>query len=148
MRLSEHFTLEELIASDTASRLGIDNTPPDDALDNIRTFLVPGAEKVRTFLGKPMHINSGFRSKALNAAVPGSSDTSAHTLGFAIDFVCPEFGTPWDICHAIAEKSLIKFDQVIYEYGSWVHISFDPRVRGMTLTKLAGQPYRRGFHQA
>ena len=156
MKLSEHFTLEELIASETAARLNIDNTPGPGELLNIRTYLVPGAEKARGFLGHPMLISSGFRSKLLNTKVPGSSDTSAHTLGFAIDFTCPGFGSPWDVCIALVEKSGIKFDQIIYEsalnrYGKltvWVHLSFDPRLRQLVTTKLPGQPYRAGLHQS
>ena len=147
MPVSPHFTLAELTLSETAERLGIDNNPVGDALLNMKAFLVPGLEKVRELLGHPVIISSGYRSPAVNAQVPGSSNTSAHTLGYAADFICPGFGTPWEVCHAIAESG-IPVDQIIYEYGRWTHISFDPRLRGLLTTKLAGQPYRSGFHQA
>jgi hypothetical protein len=146
MNLSEHFTLEELLHSDTAARLNIPNTPTDEDMLNIRSFLVPGLEKVRAFLGQPMMISSGYRSKELNAHTPGSSDTSAHTHGYAADCISPAFGDPWVVCNAVAGSG-IPFDQIIYEYGRWMHISFDPRLRGLTTTKLAGQPYRAGFHK-
>lgn len=147
MRLSEHFTLDELVASENAARLNIDNTPTQEHLLNIRAFLVPGLEQVRALLGKPMIVTSGYRCPALNAQTPGSSPTSAHPMGYAADFICPGFGTPWEICQAIAASS-IRFDQLIYEYAAWVHVSFDPRLRMVLTTKLAGQPYREGLHQA
>lgn len=147
MKLSEHFTLDELTRSDTATRLGIDNAPDAEALAAIREHLAPGLERVRALLGVPLLISSGYRSPQLNAQIPGSSDTSAHTLGFAADFTAPAYGSPWDICQAVATGN-IRFDQLIYEYGQWVHVSFDPRGRGQVLTKLSGQPYRSGLHRA
>lgn len=141
-----HFTLEELTRSDTAARLGIDNQPNELRLANIHAFLIPGLERVRDLLGHPMIITSGYRSPALNAHIPGSSDTSAHTFGYAADFVCPGFGDPWAVCNRLVMTDL-KFDQIIFEFGQWTHISFDPRLRGITTTKLAGQPYRNGLHK-
>src|SRR5690606_23101222 len=137
----------ELTVSETAARLGIDNTPTGRHMENMRNHLVPGMERVRALLGKPIIVSSGYRCPDLNAAIPGSSLTSAHTLGLAADFICPGYGSPWDICQAIAASD-IQFDQLIYEYGQWVHISFDPRLRRLLTTKLAGQPYRNGLHQA
>ena len=146
MKLSDHFTLEELTASQNASRLGIDNTPADLHLLNIKSALVPGLERLRALLGSPVIITSGYRSPHLNANTPGSSNTSAHTFGYAADFICPGFGDPWAVCNKIAMSDLI-FDQVIYEYGAWTHISFDPRARRLLTTKLTGQPYREGLHK-
>jgi hypothetical protein len=147
MQLSPHFSLEEFTFSETAARLGIDNQPSAELLETIQKYLVPGLEIVRTLLhDNSMHINSGYRSVELNIHIPGSSNTSAHTLGYAADIVCPLFGDPWDICNYIAQTE-IKFDQIIYEYARWMHISFDPRLRDQCLTKLAGQPYRLGFHR-
>lgn len=147
MKLSDHFTLAELTASETAARLGIPNEPDGQAMLNIHAYLAPGLERVRALLGKPMIVTSGYRSPALNARIPGSSNTSAHTRGYAADFISPGFGSPWDICNRIV-MSDITFDQVIYEYASWVHISFDPRARRLLTTKLVGQPYREGLHLA
>lgn len=144
MNLSEHFTLEEFTHSDTAARLGINNTPDGAMLERLK-HTAEQLEAVRTLLGHPIQVTSAYRSVALNAAVPGSSNTSAHTLGYAVDLKCPAFGSPLDVCRAIAASG-IKFDQIIHEYGSWCHVSFDPKLRGQTLTKLTGQPYTQGLH--
>lgn len=138
MNLAPHFTDAELTFSSTAERLGIDNTPDGDVMAHLR-ILASGLEQVRTLLGHPMHIDSGYRCSRLNAAVGGSA-TSAHVLGYAADFLCAEFGAPIDIVHAI-QASVIAFDQCIQE-GTWVHISFDPRARREVMTAhfAAGQP--------
>lgn len=131
MNLTSHFTLEELILSQTATRLGIDNTPDANALDNLHS-LAAGLELVRAALGnRAISVSSGFRCIKLNGAI-GSNNTSAHVLGWAADFVCPGFGTPLEVAKALAATT-IKFDQVIYE-GAWVHISVDPRNRRELLT--------------
>jgi len=131
MNLSENFTLDELTRSETALRKGLDNTPDAETVANL-TELALALEKVRDLLGHPIHINSGYRSAKVNAAV-GSKETSAHRHGWAADFVCPAFGTPQEICHAILD-STIDFDQLIWEFGSWVHISIDPRRRRVAMT--------------
>lgn len=135
--MSEHFTTTELTDSSTATRLGIDNTAPADVLLHLET-LASGLENVRMELGYPMHIDSGYRCPALNAAIGGAHD-SAHLSGYAADFKCDDFGTPLDIVKAIVASGL-KFDQCIQE-GTWVHISFDPAMRQETLTAhfAAGQ---------
>ncbi len=130
-QLSPHFTLEEFIASDTAQSQGIDNTPTPEHLLNLEALAI-ALEPVRTLLGQPMKISSGYRNPTLNAAVNGVSN-SDHALGWAVDFVSPLFGTPFDICQAI-KASAIKFDQLIHEKRRWVHLSFNPRMRGETLT--------------
>ncbi len=127
MQLSTNFSLEELVASDTAARSGIDNTPDADTLGRLR-LLARALESVREVLdGKPIHVNSGYRSLALNAKV-GSKSTSAHVSGLAADIVCPSFGRPIDVCRAIRD-SQIPFDQVILEFydppksGGWCHFA-------------------------
>lgn len=120
MQLTEHFSLEELTASDTAVRLGIDNNPPDPVLENLH-ILAQGLESVRRVLKNPIHINSGYRCKSLNQAVRGSK-TSEHMTGLAADIICPRFGTPLEVCRAIAAAG-IPFNQVIHE-GQWCHVSF------------------------
>ena len=134
MNLTEHFTLEELCFSSTAERLGIDNTPPEDIVANVNV-LARGLEQVRALLGKPMHIDSGYRCVALNSAVKGAQD-SAHLRGFAADFICPEFGDPLGIVRTVSNSAIV-FDQCIQE-GSWVHISFDPRARKEIMTAHFG----------
>jgi len=132
MKLTDHFTLEELTFSSTAMRRGIDNTPSPEIVDNLRT-LASGLEAIRAqCLGsRPMHIDSGYRCPALNTAIGGATK-SAHMSGFAADFTCAAFGDPLAICRAI-EQSGIQFDQVIQE-GNWVHVSFAPAKRGEVLT--------------
>lgn len=133
-QLTEHFSLEELTASSTAQRLGIDNTPSLDIVATL-TMTAMGLEKIRSMLGFPLHIDSGYRSPELNAAVKGAA-TSAHMQGYAADFTCPEFGTPLEIVHII-QNSRLAVDQCIQE-GSWCHVSFDPRMRGEFMTAHFG----------
>lgn len=122
MQLSENFSLEELIASEVAARAGIDNSPSSEIVNNLRT-LAQGLELVRHALGNlPIHVNSGFRSPALNAKVGGAKN-SAHLSGLAADIVCPQFGSPLDVCRAIASHH-IATDQIIHEFGSWCHVAF------------------------
>lgn len=127
MKLTEHFTLEEMTATQIR---GVDNTPHDEALGNL-FFTATEMEEVRNLLGHPIKINSAYRSPEVNKAV-GGSKTSAHCQGWAVDFICPDFGLPITVCKRLALSDL-KFDQLIYE-GSWVHISFDPRLRKQVLT--------------
>lgn len=131
MKLSEHFNLNEFTISQTATRKGIDNTPPEPVIERLR-MLAATLERVRGLLGNsPIRISSGYRSKELNRAI-GSGDSSAHVLGYAVDFTCPIFGTPKEVAQEIAASS-IKFDQLIYE-GTWIHLSIDPRNRRELLT--------------
>lgn len=130
-RLSNHFTLDELVFSSMAVRLGIDNTPTPSIVYFLQSTAF-GLEKVRAALGdRPLHIDSGYRSPRLNALVGGVVN-SAHIEGYAADFICPDFGTPIEIVRFIASTT-IRFDQLIQE-GTWVHISFDPRERMQILT--------------
>ena len=119
MRISEHFTLEELCFSEAAARLGLDNTPSPTAIANLRRVAVV-MERVRTQLGdRPIVVHSGYRSAEVNQTVGGAA-TSAHCCGLACDFVCSAFGTPAEVALAILNSN-IEFDQLILEYG-WVHI--------------------------
>ncbi len=142
--LSAHFTLEEFTHSQTALRKHIGNTPDEETLARLR-MTAQQLERVRELLGAPMTINSAYRSPELNAAVGGASG-SAHTLGYAVDFICPSVGTPLQICQRI-KTAQIKLDQCIQE-GTWVHISFDPRYRNEYLTAIFmadGTNYTRGI---
>lgn len=144
MQLSNHFSLDEATYSDTAVRLHINNQPSTLQLANMQ-FAAEGMEKVREALGgKGIRINSWLRLPEVNVAV-GGSKVSSHMDGWAIDFVCPSFGTPLDVCKAI-EASGLKFDQMIHEFARWTHISFAPEMRGQKLTifKPAGK-YVPGF---
>ena len=133
MNLSDHFSLEEATRSDTATRLGISNQPNAQQLENMKVAAI-GMEKIRELLASPINVNSWIRLPEVNVAV-GGSKVSSHMDGWAIDFVCKGFGTPLQVCKAI-EKSNIKFDQMIHEFGDkgWTHISFAPEMRQQKLT--------------
>lgn len=142
--LSQHFTYEEMIESQTASRHGLDNSPPLSVIGNLRAACQQ-AEAVRALLGRPMLISSGYRSPQLNYLLRGVP-TSAHCQGWAMDFICPGFGSPLQICRAI-QKSGIKIDQCIQE-GAWVHLSFAPAMRQEFLTAKfdkGGATYQEGL---
>jgi hypothetical protein len=117
MNLSEHFTLEELTAT---SHREFDNTPNATEIANL-TRLAATLEQVKTLLGgKPVMINSGFRSKQVNDSV-GSKDTSQHRIGCAADIRVPGM-TPNEVVKAIIASD-IGYDQLIREFDSWTHIS-------------------------
>ncbi|WP_201768127.1 D-Ala-D-Ala carboxypeptidase family metallohydrolase [Asticcacaulis benevestitus] len=124
---SQYFTLDELTHTEHRT---IDNTPPAEIVTTLKAT-AQQMDRVRHLLGKPIRVNSGYRSPALNAAV-GGAPTSAHMAGYAVDFVCPGYGTPLQICQKIVASD-IRYDQLIQE-GSWVHISFDPRLRMRQMT--------------
>ena len=131
MKLTDHFNLNEFTTSQTATRHGIDNTPSEKVVENLR-MLAALLEQVRELLGGgAIRISSGYRCLALNRHI-GSNDTSAHIRGWAADFTCPSFGKPIAVAKKIAESNL-KFDQLIYE-GTWIHISCDPQNRRQLLT--------------
>lgn len=142
MQLTPHFHLSEFTVSQTAVRRRIDNEPPAQVIAQLADT-AEKMEQVRHLLGdKPIIVTSGYRSPKVNKAV-GGSRTSAHLTGHAVDFICPGYGRPIDICHKLV-SSLVRFDQLIEE-GNWVHISFDPRMRGEVLTLLPSGSYRMGL---
>lgn len=117
MNLTEHFTLEELTHTDHRQ---FDNTPNGDEVANL-TRLAMFLEQVKAALdGKPIMVNSAFRSKQVNDAV-GSKDTSQHRLGCAADLRVPGM-TPDQVVRAIMAKGL-PYDQVIREFDAWTHVS-------------------------
>ena len=120
MKLSKHFELEEFLVSESAARLGIDNTPPNGVHLRLEK-LAKVMDEVRELLGHPVIITSGYRSEALNRAV-GGVKTSDHIKGLACDFICPRFGPPPVVCKRISESG-IAFRQLINEYNKWVHLS-------------------------
>jgi hypothetical protein len=133
MNLSPHFTLEELTVSETAARKGLDNTPPDDALFNLRRLAL-FLEDVRTTIGKPIRINSAYRSPEVNGSVGGKT-TSQHCLGCAADIRVPGM-TPNEVVKKLKDSNL-QYDQLIREFDSWTHISIpntkDAKPRKMVL---------------
>lgn len=146
MTISEHFTLEEFCFSETAARLGLDNTPTSIVTTNL--FLVAAVmERIRTLLGdKPIVVHSGYRAPKVNKTI-GGVETSAHCRGLACDFVCPAYGTPLEVASTILEAN-IDYDQLILEYG-WVHIGLAQEgvpFRREALTKRSNlAPYESGI---
>jgi hypothetical protein len=120
MNLTEHFTFDELTASEAAERNGWENTPNETEFANLKR-LAEFLEEVKTALGgKPIMVSSGYRGKQVNDAV-GSKDTSQHRIGCAVDFRVPQL-TPDQVVKAIIASGL-PYDQLIREFDRWTHIS-------------------------
>ena len=124
-QLTQHFTLAELTASGTAQRLGLDNTPPPEVLPAL-TNTAEMLERIRSTLGVPVVVTSGYRSRAVNAAVGGVT-SSDHAQGHAADIVAPRYGTPTQIARTLAPLvSVLGIGQRILEGikgKQWVHVS-------------------------
>jgi len=130
MNLSEHFTFEELTITDHRE---FDNTPNVEETENL-TRLAEFLEQVKTVLGgKPVMINSAFRSEAVNNAV-GSRNTSQHRIGCAADIRVPGM-TPDEVVKAVIASG-IGYDQIIREFDRWTHISV-PNTKDMTPRRQA-----------
>lgn len=146
-KITEHFWLSEITKSSTASRLGIDNSLPENLLDTAKRTLLR-MEKVRVTLNTPCFIDSMYRCLPLNRALK-SKDDSQHPKCEAIDFVSPAFGTPTDICKFLLKnQDLIRWDQLILEHD-WVHISWNSIPngiqRGQVLSLLESGKYAIGL---
>lgn len=119
MNLSVNLTLDEFT---TTQHRSIDNSLPDELLDqaNLTAQLL---ERVRSALGNnPMHVSSGYRCPELNASI-GSASTSDHIKAMAIDFTCPDFGSPLAVAQALEPLvDELEIGQLIYEQ-TWIHIS-------------------------
>jgi zinc D-Ala-D-Ala carboxypeptidase len=144
MNLTPHFTLEELTASEAADRNGWDNTPNEQELENLKR-LADFLEQVKAVVGgKPIMVNSAFRSKLVNDSV-GSKDTSQHRIGCAADIRVPGM-TPDEVVKAVI-ASKIGYDQVIREFDRWTHISVPntedaaPRHQALIIDKSGTRPY-------
>jgi len=141
MNLSENFTLDELTHTDHRE---FDNVPNESELANL-TRLAAFLETVKSAIGgKPIIVNSAFRSKQVNDAV-GSSDRSQHRLGCAADIRVPQM-TPDEVVKAIIAAGL-PFDQVIREFDRWTHVSIPntadakPRGQKLIIDKTGTRPY-------
>ena len=127
MKLSENFSLDEVIRSATATKLGIDNIPEQEHLDNLQVVIDEIAQPLRDHFGKPVRINSGYRSPALNDAV-GGSKKSQHSKGEALDLEIDGVSN-MEVAGWITENC--DYDQVILEFynpaegpnSGWVHAS-------------------------
>lgn len=141
MQLTPHFTLEELTATQHRE---FDNTPNSTEINNLKR-VAELLEEVKSLLdGKPVMVNSAFRSKAVNDAV-GSKDTSQHRVGCAADIRVPGL-SPDQVVQAIM-NSQIGYDQLIREFDSWTHISVPnepsgkPRKQVLIIDKVSTRPY-------
>lgn len=129
MRISTHLDLVEVTRSETAKRKGISNMPTPEHLQNFIKLAENIFEPIRNHFGVPIHISSGYRSKALNTAIGGSL-TSQHCTGEAIDLDMD--GSSSDVTNKMIFdfiKDNLNFDQLIFEFGTkdkpdWVHVSF------------------------
>jgi hypothetical protein len=125
MKLTEHFTLAELTASNKATQLGIDNAPPPEIVPRL-VMVAEMLERIRSTLNAPIVVTSGYRCERLNMAVGGSS-TSDHPRGHAADIVSPRYGTATEVAKALAPLvSVLGIGQIILEGvrgKQWVHVS-------------------------
>jgi hypothetical protein len=140
MQLSPNFSLDSLTRSQTALRKGIDNKPPQQAIDNLTLLCSTLLEPARALLGVPLMVDSGFRCQALNEAVGGAS-TSEHLFGRAADLV-PE---GMDLREAFDKlrSSALPYDQIITECNAWIHLGMaaegvTPRRQAMSAMGSAG----------
>jgi hypothetical protein len=144
MNLTPHFTLDELTASESAERNGWDNSPNYAELENLKR-LADFLEQVKVVLGgKPIMINSAFRSKKVNDSV-GSKDTSQHRIGCAADIRVPGM-TPDEVVRKVIASG-IGYDQVIREFDRWTHISVpnsvdtSPRKQALIIDKQSTRQF-------
>ncbi len=126
MQLTKHFTLEEMLRSDTAVRLDIKEqfTPPPEVVDNLTALCKNVLEPLRALLPEPsssIHISSGYRCLRLNNAIGGAAN-SQHIKGQAADTHVP--GMAIEDWYRFIKNSGIEFDELIQEFDSWVHISY------------------------
>ena len=149
--LSPHFCLDEFTKSTTAMKRGIKNTPPQEAVDNLKALCQGCLEPLREALGLPVVITSGFRTKALNSMVAHSSERSQHMLGQAADF----YVTPGQ--SGLSRRELlikafrliildesIDYDQLIL-YPSFIHVSYVSRERNRRTVLLGMRNGKLGY---
>ena len=127
MKLSKNLSLAEVVRSETAKRLYIDNTPSKDHIENLKIIAEKVFQPIRDHFKCPVHISSGYRSQDLNNALRGSSKTSLHMTGQALD-IDMDFTdvSNKDVFNFIKDK--LKFDTLIWELGEespkWIHVTY------------------------
>lgn len=140
MKLTANFSLNELTQSETALRKGLDNTPNEEVIANLKMLAEKVLQPVREHYGKGVKVNSGYRSPDVNASV-GGSKTSDHCKGQAADIEIPGIANA-DLAQYI--KDNLQFTQLILEFytqgipdSGWVHVSYDPaNLKCQTLTAV------------
>lgn len=121
----KYFTIAELCRSNTAEKLGIDNTPPTDAVQNLKRLIANVLDPARELIDAPIYVNSGYRCPELNKAVGGVSN-SQHCEGKAADITTrsPKLNK---LLFGLIQDEL-DFDQLIWECGgTWIHVSYNNR---------------------
>lgn len=148
-KLSQHFTLQEMTKSQTATRLGLDNTPSEAHIEALKAICIHVMEPIREAANAPVVVSSGFRSKFLCEEI-GSSVTSQHAKGEAVDFEV--IGTD-NYTMACWIKENLEYDQLILEFyqsgkpnSGWIHVSYKDcgQNRNQSLT-FDGRRYRKGL---
>lgn len=139
--LSDHFTLEEMIET---SHRNLDNTPSPEALVELKRLCQDTLEAARAIIG-PIRISSGYRSPEVNAAVRGQP-TSQHMKGEAADCLPLSEGALKDFAQKLLDSDTFVFDQIIYEFGRWIHISHapqdrEPRMQALMIGSWTGGKY-------
>lgn len=144
-KLSSNFTLEEMIRSETAARLQLDNYPPPEYIPRLRRLCTHILEPIRTHYGQPFRPNSGYRSKPVNRAV-GSQDTSQHRKAQAVDIELAGVSNydlaAWIRDHLIYDKLILECYRQGIPNSGWVHISlqtYPTDNRRQVLTYSAGK---------
>ena len=120
----KYFTPDEMIHSDTADRLGIDNSPTSEAISNLNDLVTNVLDNLRDGWGRPIIVTSGYRCKELNAAVGGTRN-SQHLKGQAADIVSDDFEAFRRFVGRWCKDN--EFDQCIFEHGGgreWIHVSY------------------------
>lgn len=158
MKLTNNFTLEELVKSQTALRLGLDNTPSEEVISNLRVLCEKVLQPIRDHFAKGVAVSSGYRSMAVNAAVGGvnaaGGKPSDHTRGMAADIEIPGVANA-ELAKWIQDN--LEFTQLILEFytqgipdSGWVHVSYDPsnlKKQSLTAVKQNGKTvYLNGLH--
>lgn len=139
MKLTENFSLQEMIKSQTGERKKIDNTPTQEVIDNLKLLCENVLEKVRAHFGRPIMVNSGYRGPKLNKAIGGAKN-SQHLTGQAADIEIPGLDNKvvfdWI-------KDNLDFDQIILEYykpgipdSGWVHVSWNNKKNRKQVLKI------------
>ncbi len=133
--MGKYFTINELTKSSTAQRLHIDNNPTQEVKDNLNALIDNVLDPLRELYGKPIIVNSGYRSFKLNKAVGGAKN-SQHLVGQASDIRTVQNTKESNKqLFELIKNSKLPFDQLINEYDyNWVHVSYSPRNRRQILT--------------
>jgi hypothetical protein len=134
-RLSPHFSYGEMTISDIAERKGILNRPDEIQITNMKNLCVNILEPIRTYFGKSVIISSGFRTPELNKAI-GGSETSQHRFGEAADFIIIDKELV-AIYEWVILNSNLDYDQIIHEFGRWIHISHTKRYKNRQKNTVA-----------